>query len=244
MYGLRRGANVGVLIVLGSALVAILTACGREPAERHSAGTVALRDSTRETIDTVESGGEVTSDSVNAPVKERWITDANALSLLAAMNARQIAGADVELEAWHNDAVRAFAASVAREHAELQHSADSLTERMGITPLAPALAKPWLAPIQAQIDSARRAREGTIDRAFVRAQVSSDQLIADYLQQLAAAAERPELRTLLNTARTRVASQLARALALQTVLAKADSAAADSLARRAARQRKLAPVIR
>jgi predicted outer membrane protein len=189
----------------------------------------------------MESAGEVVSDSTNAPARERWITDANVLSLLSAMNARQIAAADVELEGWHVDAVRAFAASVAREHAELQHAADSLAERLRIAPVSPALAKPWLSAMQAQIDSMRTWRPSALDRGFVRQQVAGHELMADYIQQLAAAAERPELKAFLATAGARVESQLVRARSLQKTLAVVDSAAADSAARRAARQQKRLP---
>jgi putative membrane protein len=185
----------------------------------------------RAAADTNESAGEVVSDSISAPVKERWITDANILALLGAMNAREIAAADVELEAWHSDTVRAFAASMARDHAELQHSVDSLTERLGVMPATPALAKPWLSSMQIRMDSVQQARGDALDRAFVREEVATHQLMSDYVQQLAAAAERPELRAFLETTASRVASELARARSMQATVAASDSAAAARAAR-------------
>jgi len=189
----------------------------------------ARRDTThRDTThrDTVESAGEVASDFVAAPVVgERWITDANILSLFGAMNARQIAAADVELSTWHSDTVRAFAAAMAREHAELQHSVDSTTSRIGLSPVAPALSRDWMSAMQAQIDTMRQSRGDALDRAYVRQQVASHQLMGEYIKQLAGAAERPELRAFLETAAGRVASQLERARSLHTVLTAADSAA-------------------
>ena len=134
------------------------------------------------------------------------------------MNARQIAAADIELENWHNEAARAFAASMAREHAELQHSADSLAARLGITPVAPALTKPWMSAMQAQIDSLRRVRASSFDSAFVHQQVASHQLMLDYLQQLASASQHPDLQSMLSAAAKRVASQLDRARSLDTTL--------------------------
>ena len=193
-------------------------ACGGEKAVARQPRTVVVQDTSVARADS--AAGDVVGSWPDAPVRERWITDANVLSLFGAMNARQISAADIELEDWHNDAARAFAASIAREHADLQHSADSLAARWRITPIAPALAKPWMAVMQAQIDSMRRARATTLDRAFVHQQVVSHELMLDYVQQLASASQNPNLQALLNSAAMRVASQLNRARALDTTLAK------------------------
>jgi len=231
MWGWRQG--VGATLRPSSMLaIAFLLACGgdKSPSRREARETFD-RDTVRRVADTVESGGDVASDVVtgvaNSPVKERWITDANVLALLGAMHARQIAAADVELESWHVDAIRAFAASVAREHAELQHSADSVAARLGLTPASPALAKQWLSTMQAQIDSMRRVRESSIDRAFVHQQVSGQQLMMDYVTELESVAERPEVRALLAATATRVSLQLAHARSLQTAFPLSDSSTAS-----------------
>lgn len=242
MWGMRSDRDATISLRVGVALAVSIAACGTEkPAERQNQRTEVVRDTAQLPVETFEAAGDVAIDPSNAPVNERWITDANAFSLFAVMNARQIAAADVELEGWHVDAVRAFAASIAREHAELQHSADSLAARLGITPVAPALAKPWATTLQAQIDSMRQGRPSALDRAFIRQQVSSHELMADHIQQLAAAAQRSEARSFFAAAATRVASQLARARSLHATLAAIDSATVDSAARRAARQRKTPP---
>jgi hypothetical protein len=195
-------------------------------------------------MDTNEAAGDVAvhvnrdtaSDTASAKPRVRWLSDANLLSLLGVMNSRQIAAADVELEGWHVDSVRAFAAGVAREHAELQHSADSLSERLHLMPVAPALNQPVSATFQARIDTVRRAEGRTLDRVFMREQVASYQFMTDYLGQLAAVAENPDVQALLATARDRATTQLNHARALQTRLAGSDSAAAaDSAAKLAAR---------
>jgi hypothetical protein len=190
--------------------------------------------------DTNEAAGDVvvhaTPDTASAKPIVRWLSDANLLSLLGVMNSRQIAAADVELEGWHVDSVRAFAAGVAREHAELQHSADSLSEHLHLAPVAPALAQPVSATLQAQIDTVRRAEGRALDRVFMRQQVASYQFMTDYLGQLAAVAENPDVQALLSTARDGAATQLNHARALQARLAVSDSvAAADSAAKLAAR---------
>jgi predicted outer membrane protein len=200
-------------------------ACGHDDAKRPTP--------TREAI----AGGEVVAEPASKPAvnSARWISDANTLSLLSALNARAIAAADVELENWHVDTARAFAASMAREHAELQHSIDSLAGRLNLTPVTPALAKDWTSVLQAQIDTVRRAGDAGIDLAFVRQQANSHRLMSDYITQLAAVAERPELRALLETAAAKTTSQAQRASALQPTVARIDSV------RRAARRRGTTP---
>jgi predicted outer membrane protein len=190
--------------------------------------------------DTNEAAGEVvaraTPEMARAKPIVRWLTDANLLSLASTTNAKQIAAADVELEAWHVDSVRAFAAGVARDHAELQHSIDSLAAHLHLTPIAPALAQTVSATMQAQIDTVRRAEGRALDRVFMRQQVASYQFMTNYLGQLAAVAEQPEVQALLSTAKDRATTQLNHASALQTRLAAADSvAAADSAAKLAAK---------
>jgi len=206
-------------ILIGAVVVSSLAACSTSNRDTNeAAGEVILHSS-------VDS-------SASAKPTVRWLTDANLLALLGVMNARQIAASDVELEAWHVDSVRAFAASVAREHAELQHSVDSVSERIHLTPIAPALAQTISSSMQSQIDLLRRTYGRALDRVFVREQVASDQLMADYIGELAVVAERPEIQGLLSSAKDRVNAELNHARALQTRLAVADStAAADSVAK-------------
>ena len=197
--------------------------------------------------DTNEAAGEVVmralndarTDSSDARPAVRWLTDANLLSLFSMMNARQIAAADVELEAWHVDSVRAFAASVAREHAELQHSVDSLSERLHLMPIAPALGQTISATLQSQLDTLRRTYGRALDRAFIRQQVATHQLMTDYMTKFAAVAERPEIQSLFAPAKDSMSAQLSRARTLQMALAIADSvASADSAAKVAKRARR------
>lgn len=195
--------------------VSSIMGCGRDqPRERRSTAVV---------VDTAAGEVVVSNETAAPPRTARWITDANALSLAAAVNARAIAAADVELENWHVDTARAFAASMAREHAELQHSVDSLAGRLNLTPVSPALAKQWTSAMQAQIDTIWRAGEAGLDLAFVRQQINSHQRMSDYFTQLAAVSERPELRAFLESAAAKSASQAQRAAALQPMVARIDS---------------------
>jgi predicted outer membrane protein len=240
----RSGEGPGVLRIEGAGWAF------REPLMRKRSATmigVALLGSAAATAacstsnrDTNEAAGEVTlpstADTTSAKPTVRWLSDANLLALLGVMNARQMAAADIELESWHVDSVRAFAASVAREHAELQHSVDSLSERIHVAPVTPALAQTVSSTMQSQIDIVRRTYGRALDRVFIRQQVASYDLMSDYIGEFAAVAERPEVQSLLSSTKQRVRVQLTHARAIQTRLAVADStAAADSAAKLAAR---------
>jgi predicted outer membrane protein len=124
---------------------------------------------------------------------------------------------------------------MARAHADLQHSVDSLIDQIHVAPVAPALAQPLGVQMQAQVDSLSGLGKG-LDRAYVREQVASHELMSEYLAELAGIAERPEVGALLASAAMRVDTVLVRARALDAMLTAADSvAAADSASQREAR---------
>lgn len=198
----------------------------------------------RQTATTRQAAGEVATATPSSPdtttpgtTRVKWLSDANILSLLGVMNGRQVAAANIELQAWHSDTVRAFASGIAHDYAELQHSVDSLAEGIKIAPVAPALATNVLATMQPPIDSLTAYRGAALDRAFVREQIAAQRFIGGYVDQLSGDAERPEISALLAAAVERVGSDLARAQALQASLIVSDSAAAaDSAAKRAAKK--------
>ncbi len=199
--------------------------------------------------DTAEVAGEV-AESVAAPVaapdttmpndNAAWITDANALAMIGVMNARQIAQADVELEAWHSDTVRALAAASARDHAALQRSVDSLAERLRLAPVMSALGQRIDSEFQARVDTLRWWRgPGSLERAFVHQQVAADQAFASYANSLTGATRAPEVQALMQTAAARASAQVSRARSVEAILVVADSmkaaAIADSTAKAAER---------
>lgn len=238
-----RGRFDTRIIVAGLSAVALMASCKRDKAAtkggRPATAAAVAEDTTHAVGDTTtESAGETVGDL--APPAEKWITDGNVFSLFGVLNGRTIAAADVELEGWHSEPVRAFAAMIAREHAELQHSADSLSERLHIAPLAPALAVPLAAQMRAQVDTMTQFRPAgmSLDRAFVREQIGSHRFMIEYAQRLAAVAQRPEIQGFLSSATTRLSTHLDRARGLQATFAVADSVAARDSTRRAARQKR------
>jgi len=185
---------------------------------------------------TTEAAGEVAKDSASPGDNIKWINDANVLAILNTMNQRQIAAADAELSSWHVDTVRAFAAAMYREHTALQHSIDSLVEAAHIAPVLPALGATIRGQMQAQIDTIYQHGGRGFDRAYVMQSVAGHQLMAQYLNQLAAVADAPAVSTLIGSLTPAVQSQIARGNAMRAMFAVADSVTADSVQRAAERR--------
>ena len=182
---------------------------------------------------TAQAAGEVARGADSAAPRDniKWLNDANVLAIVTTMNQRQMAAADAELSTWHVDTVRAFAASMYREHTALQHSIDSLAAAAHIAPVLPALGTTIRGQMQAQIDTIYQHGGRGFDRAYVTQAVAGHQLMAQYLTQLSAVADAPAVSTLIGSVAPVVQSQIARATAMRTLFATADSVTADSVRR-------------
>lgn len=185
--------------------------------------------------DTAQAGGDVidsdapadtTPDNENAA----WITDANAVALAGLMNARQLAAANLELEAWHTDTIRAYAAAVAHEHAALQHTIDSVAQHLRLAPVVSALGLRIDSAFQRSVDSLRGLRGAPLEHAFVQQQAGAEQAIATYATQLSGAARAPEVQALMEAMANGARSRATRARAFQASLAAADSIKAAQVA--------------
>ena len=180
----------------------------------------------------MQAGGEVAANLGTDHVLGRWLGDDNVLALMGLFNARQIAAADAELRLWDSDLVRALAEQMARDHAAMQHSADSLAGRMHVTAVPPALGQQIDSTLREQLDELADKRGRALDRSYVGEQVATHRMMIDYFQKFGAVAERRELVTLLDSQTVRLNAHLARARALQESFARADSARSDSASRR------------
>jgi predicted outer membrane protein len=207
------------------AVVAVLGACTKEtpaPPKQSSA---------QRQPKTAEAAGDVAKDSTSPRENIKWLNDANVLAILTTMNQRQVAAADAELSTWHVDTVRAFAASMYREHTAFQHSIDSLAEAAHIVPVLPALGTTIRGQMQTQIDTIYQHGGRGFDRAYVMQAVAGHQLMAQYLNQLSAVSDAPAVSTLIGSLTPAVQSQIARANGMRTLFVIADSVTADSVRR-------------
>jgi uncharacterized protein DUF4142 len=188
-----------------------------------------------------EAAGQIAADSAAArdsSVTIKWLSDANVLALIGTMNGRQIAASQIEAAGTHSDSLRALAMSLAKESADLQQSADSLAGMLHIAAIPSALNAKIYAEFQTQIDSMMGKGGAELDRAYLNERLATQKLMSGYLEQLDGVAQAPELRTWIESADARVASQITRVQGQQRALFVADSIAADSLAKRAAARRK------
>jgi predicted outer membrane protein len=212
-------------VVGAFALIALIAACTKEKPEPQR------QSSAQRQPKTAQAAGDVARDSAGPRDNIKWLNDANVLAIVTTMNQRQLAAADAELSTWHVDTVRAFAASMYREHTALQHSIDSLAEAVHIAPVLPALGTTIRGQMQAQIDTIYQHGGRGFDRAYVMQAVGGHQLMAQYLSQLSAVSDAPAVATLLGSMTTAVQSQITRANAMRALFAIADSVTADSVRR-------------
>ena len=213
-------------LVAAFAAVTAIAACSKESQPPKQSAAATPRQAR-----TAEAAGEVAKDSAAPRDNIKWLNDANVVAILTTMNQRQVAAADAELSTWHIDTVRAFAASMYREHTALQHSIDSLAEVAKIAPVLPALGASIRGQMQAQIDTIYQHGGRGFDRAYVMQAISGHQLMAQYLGQLSTVAEAPAVSTVIGSMTTTVQSQIARANAMRAMFAVADSITADSVRR-------------
>jgi predicted outer membrane protein len=233
-----------ILISAAAVVLSGLVGCGDPDMPFGSRAGPARVDSSRVVPPETKTGvaaGEVAPGPPDSTMTEIWLNDANLLALMGAMNSRQIAAANIELSTWHSDTIRDFAVSMAREHSAIQHSIDSVAMTLKLAPVMPALGEVIVGEMQRQIDSINGYTGRALDRAYVRQTVSGHETMAKYATLLAAAADRPEVQSVLATASTRIGAQVTRAKAFDAQLTKTDSiAAADSAAKlEARRQRQL-----
>ena len=214
-----RVRHAVVAVAMGCSIAAI--ACD----DSGSASGSSSSDSTR------TASGEVLSDSAraaNSVAAGHWLSDGNVVSLFNLVNGHQITVAQLELAAWHSDVVRSFAAATLAENNQVQTSVDSVAQRIHTTPIAPALDSVIYPPLKAEVDSLKQYRGDQMDQAFMSHVIRDHTAYVVFLGQLAAAADRPELRDALLSAIGREQLHVARARAVRTVLA---AAAADSAAK-------------
>lgn len=209
------------------AVFALIAACTKEKPSSQRESSAQPQTKTAQAAGEVARGGDSAAPRDNI----KWLNDANVLAIVTTMNQRQMAAADAELSTWHVDTVRAFAASMYREHTALQHSIDSLAEAAHIAPVLPALGTTIRGQMQAQIDTIYQHGGRGFDRAYVTQAVAGHQLMAQYLTQLSAVADAPAVSTLIGSVTPIVQSQIARATAMRTLFATADSVTADSVRR-------------
>src|SRR4051812_11957554 len=166
---ISAGVRSKILMAAGVLIAAVVVFVAATAGRTATAAGIYVPDSAHlaRTVVT-ETGGEVVSDSSARQDAGAWLTDANVLALLGAINAPEIEAADVLLQAWHSDTVRAFAAGMAREHAEIRRSVDSVAAQIKLAPVVPAVAESLSATMRASTDTLRGYRGAALDRAYIR----------------------------------------------------------------------------
>jgi hypothetical protein len=163
-------------------------------------------------------------DSVASDIATRWLSDENILSLFGGLNAHMSATANVELQRWGSDTVRALATQLVREHEVSRMEVDSVARKLHLAEITPAIGPSIDSSFKAQRDTLSWVPTSQLDRAFLDRTTRDHQMFVSYLQELAAGASREDLRLELARIASREALHMARIRGTQLALAAADSA--------------------
>jgi predicted outer membrane protein len=222
----KHGWRIAVLL----AASVVGTACGGDGSSASDSKRIAQRPAATSS----QSSGEVTLAGDSAPSRVRWIGDENILALTILMNSRIRAAANYELQLWGSDTTRALAAEMSRQHADIRYTLDSIATALNMAPVLPALAADVDSATRRHVDALTAVEGGRpLDRAYVRSQIASHELMIDYLAKFSAAAQRDELRRVIDSINAKLKVHLAQGRALRAQFANADSAKAvrDSVRR-------------
>lgn len=187
----------------------------------------------RDNADDAEAAARRTRDSAAGEVAQyalmkppvQWLTDSNLVSLATSVNSAPMALARLQMQAWSNPQVQAFAAEIIRDHAALQRSIDSAAQAHRIPAQAPAVAESMLLPYDSTVASLTGLPATELEPRFLDAMAAMHLRTARDFGALAGNATDPDLRGVLtNKAIQMEQAHGAKAKLIAASLAKADSA--------------------
>jgi hypothetical protein len=150
----------------------------------------------RSDLTTVVSGGEVALDSVDA--MPRWLNDSNIVALVDSMQLTTIAAARYQLQSWASDSTVNLALLLARDHAAMLISVDSVATVRRIAARRPAVADSLLAPYLPQITSLYGLWAAEREKRFLATQRDTHVRALADLTALAAVVRDPDLGVVLS----------------------------------------------
>jgi hypothetical protein len=156
-------------------------------------GAGAAQDAARVTF----SGGDLAADSV--PVRVAWLNDSSIVFLVRAMQPPAIAAARLQLQSWSDDTTANVAITVARDHAALAATMDSIAGAGRFGGVRPAIADSLLAPYDAQLSSLWGLGARDLGRRFIATQREAHERAIGDLAGLASLARDAGLRDVIAT---------------------------------------------
>ncbi len=167
-----------------------------------------------------DSGASMTSTSP-APASEP-LTDGQILEVVRTASTVEIEQAKIAQSKARTATVKAFAAMMVKDHGAANAKTEALAKK-GSHEAKPSTLSTTLALDAKQATSEMSSLTGgAFDRAYVDAQVKEHQAVLDAIEtKLGPAAEAPEVKTLLDSVRSRVAHHLTEAKSMQAKLSKA-----------------------
>ena len=154
------------------------------------------------------------------------LTDANIAALLDEANAGDSATGKLATQKGSKADVKAFGVLMMKDHHALRVKGEELVKKLNVTPAAPANDSLPTKVKTAQDNLNSMDKGAAWDKAYIDGEVATHQLVLGLIDQAKAAAQAPELKTLLDQARPNIEMHLKRAQDIQAKLGTA--ATADS----------------
>jgi putative membrane protein len=184
-------------------------------------GLTALVACKKDTDDKTDSARLADSAKAAAPAPPPGavaLTDANIAALLDEANAGDSAGGKLATTKGTKVDVRAFGIMMMKDHHALRVAGLDLVKKLNLTPIAPANDS-LPGKVKAAQDNLSSMDKGVAwDKGYIDGEVAAHQMVLGLIDQAQAAAQAPDLKTLLTKARPTVEMHLKRAQDIQSKL--------------------------
>ncbi len=196
-------------------LALVLTACGRNEAEREASERMA--EAEREAMAT-RPPSEPTTMPPGAAAGA--LTDGNITAILTMADSAEIRPSQVAQQRAQNARVKEFAQMMVRDHGMLEDSLRAMAQRLSVTPAPDSVSRRLLATTDSVVRALQPLNGAAFDSAYMAWMVNSHQATLNALdQQVIPAARNPELKTALERmVRPQVEQHLQQARQIQSSL--------------------------
>lgn len=162
----------------------------------------------------------VSSTAAPTPAAET-LTDGHILEVVRTANTGEIEQAKLAQGKAKNAKVKAFAAMMLKDHGDANGKTTALSKKTGMETRASSLSASLEADAKKATNDMQPLQGAEFDRAYVDAQVKEHQAVLDAIEtKLAPAAQSADVKSLLETVKTKVSHHLSEAKTIQEAVAK------------------------
>ncbi len=168
-------------------------------------------------VDTAEQAEDTLNDTASdMQTQQPAVSDAEIAHITKTANDADIENGRLAQERGRSADVKSFGALMVSDHTALNEQAGQLAQAAGLTPADNATSQQLATQHQAVKQRLEQLQGAAFDTAYIANEVNFHQTVLDALDQtLIPNAQNPDLRNLLNTARTQIEAHLNRARDIQ-----------------------------